>query len=639
MKSLFKLFCTACIQGILTLSQANAATYYVSTSGSDSSSGTSQTAPFRTIRQALSRAQASGDIIYVMTGTYNETVNISQSGITLSAYPNNSPVIDGGTSLPSSDWGYLLLISGNYNKVSGFEVKNCNINGTHVGGFAVWLTGHHNTVSKMNVHHSWENGIIAQGDYSTVEDSMVWQAARQNFNAAGNGWSSGLSAARNHSSAALIPGITSYPTIRRNKVFNNWGEGLSCYEADHCTVEDNIVYDNFTVNLYLSDAGNSVVQRNMIYISSAPAVVIRNNAHSGIGMFDEVSSVPRSHNNKVINNFLYNVDLSSFGWTQVQNSGLKDSLIANNTIVDGNLDVGAGGLVVNSNSQIRNNIVLGRSSYVTSNSGITFSNNNWAVTPSAAASSTNVNGDPQVARAGSTSPGSLTPAYFKISGSSPVINKAMPLSDVGVDFFGASRGSSPDIGGHEYGSTSTAPAPAPAPSTSPTPTSSMPAPTPVPSSPTPTPTPAPAPVPVPTTSTNLIQNSGFESGSTGWNLWQNTYIVGNNAASGTYALRTGTGAGGASYRLSITPVIGGVYTLSASAKLSLSSNLGWIFISCYNSSNVRIADSSVKVQSTSYQTLSTSITVPAGTTYIRVWTWKGAGSGYLYIDNVQVIKK
>ncbi|MGZ3746477.1 MAG: DUF1565 domain-containing protein, partial [Pseudobdellovibrionaceae bacterium] len=134
MKSLFKLFCTACIQGILTLSQANAATYYVSTSGSDSSSGTSQTAPFRTIRQALSRAQASGDIIYVMTGTYNETVNISQSGITLSAYPNNSPVIDGGTSLPSSDWGYLLLISGNYNKVSGFEVKNCNINGTHVGG-------------------------------------------------------------------------------------------------------------------------------------------------------------------------------------------------------------------------------------------------------------------------------------------------------------------------------------------------------------------------------------------------------------------------------------------------------------------------------------------------------------------------
>ncbi|MGZ3743556.1 MAG: hypothetical protein ACXWRA_06815, partial [Pseudobdellovibrionaceae bacterium] len=215
----------------------------------------------------------------------------------------------------------------------------------------------------------------------------------------------------------------------------------------------------------------------------------------------------------------------------------------------------------------------------------------------------------------------------------------MPLSDVGVDFFGASRGSSPDIGGHEYGSTSTAPAPAPAPSTSPTPTSSMPAPAPVPSSPTPTPTPAPAPVPVPTTSTNLIQNSGFESGSTGWNLWQNTYIVGNNAASGTYALRTGTGAGGASYRLSITPVIGGVYTLSASAKLSLSSNLGWIFISCYNSSNVRIADSSVKVQSTSYQTLSTSITVPAGTTYIRVWTWKDAGSGYLYLDNVQVIKK
>ncbi|MGZ3742655.1 MAG: hypothetical protein ACXWRA_02260, partial [Pseudobdellovibrionaceae bacterium] len=247
---------------------------------------------------------------------------------------------------------------------------------------------------------------------------------------------------------------------------NNWGEGLSCYEADHCLVEDNIIYDNFTVNLYLSDAGNSVVQRNMIYISSAPAVILRNNAHTGLAMFDEVSTVPRSHNNTIINNFIYNAELSSFGWTQVQNSGLKDSLIANNTIVDGSLNVGAGGLVVNSNSQIRNNIILGQSSYVTSNSGITFSNNNWAATPSAAASSTDVSGDPQIARTGSVAPGALTSAYFKISGSSPVINKAMPLSAVSVDFFGAPRGSSPDIGGHEYGSTSSTPAPTPPTSTS-----------------------------------------------------------------------------------------------------------------------------------------------------------------------------
>jgi len=39
------------------------------------------------------------------------------------------------------------------------------------------MTGHHNKISKMNVHHTWEQGIIIQGDYNIVEDSAIWQAA------------------------------------------------------------------------------------------------------------------------------------------------------------------------------------------------------------------------------------------------------------------------------------------------------------------------------------------------------------------------------------------------------------------------------------------------------------------------------
>lgn len=104
--------------------QASATTYYVSTSGSDANNGTSLATPLRTIRQALSKALSNGDIIYVSSGTYVETVSIGQSGITLSAYQNEKPVIDGQTTLPSADWGSLVSISGNNNKVSGFEVKN-----------------------------------------------------------------------------------------------------------------------------------------------------------------------------------------------------------------------------------------------------------------------------------------------------------------------------------------------------------------------------------------------------------------------------------------------------------------------------------------------------------------------------------
>lgn len=427
----YKLFFIVCIQGLLGLQQVYATTYYVSPSGNNSNNGTSLSTPLKTISAGISKAANSGDIVYVLTGTYVEVASIYQNGITLSAYPGNSPVIDGGNNLPDEDWMALVYIAGDNNTVSGFEVKNSNINGAYLGGYGIQSLGHHNKISKMNVHHTWETGVIIQGDYSIVEDSMIWQAARQNMaGTAQGGWGNGLSAARNQSSSALKKGITSYPIVRRNKVFNNWGEGIDCFESDHCTIEDNIVYDNWTHNLYLSDSPNSLVQRNVVYVSSNPAIPTRDNEHTGITLADEIESVPRSANNTIINNFIYNADLRAFSWTIVKNSGLNNVLIANNIIVDGNLSTGS---TSNSNSQIRNNIITGKNSSVPSKSGITFSNNNWGKAPLLAASGTDIVGDPQIARAGTTTPGALTSAYFKILGSSPVIDASIPLTSVPTD--------------------------------------------------------------------------------------------------------------------------------------------------------------------------------------------------------------
>jgi hypothetical protein len=398
----------------------------------------------------------SGNAIYVLTGTYVEVVRVSTNQITLSAYPNHKPVIDGQTTLPTSDWSSLLSISGNNNIISGFEVRNTNINGTHLGGYGVEVIGHHNTLSNMTVHHSWETGVLVAGDYNIVEDSSIYQASYHQSNAAvqgsrSSGWASGMSAARNHSAAALKPGITSYTIFRRNKVYNNWGEGLSCFEADHCTMEDNLVYDNWTVNLYISDATNCLVQRNIIYVSSTPAIPTRNNSHPGLLLADEVSGVPRSANNTIINNFVYNAGISGFSWTQVPNSGLNNVLIANNTIVDGSLSTGGpADNVVNLNSQIKNNIILGANSSVPSKIGIVFSNNNWKTTPTEGKSLTDIIGDPQISRAGNTTAGNLTGSYFKILSSSPVINAGVALPKVSEDYFKTIRGSTaPDLGGHE----------------------------------------------------------------------------------------------------------------------------------------------------------------------------------------------
>jgi hypothetical protein len=464
-----KLFFIICIQVLFGLQQVYAATYYVSPTGVDTNVGTSLSTPVKTITKALSKATLSGDIVYVMTGTYVETVNISQSGITLSAYPNNSPIIDGGTTLPSGDWGVLLNVAGNNNSISGFEVRNSNVNGAHLGGFGIQLVGHHNTVSKVNVHHAWEQGIYVHGDYNIVEDSSIWQNARHNSASPGSVvWGTGISAARNQSAAAIKPGITSYAILRRNKVFNNWGEGISCFETDHSTMEDNVSYDNWTVNMYISDTTNSLVQRNIIYVSSTPAIATRNNSHPGVLFADEVASVPRSANNTFINNFIYNANLDAYSWTGVANSGLNNTLIANNTIVDGNVFIGAGGspAIVNVNSQIRNNIIFGKTSTVTNSNGLTFSDNNWAVTPAAAKSNTDIVGDPQITRTGTTTAGTLTSAYFKIITSSPVIDVAMPLTNVVEDFFKTPRTATPDIGAYEVPSSGTpTPTPTPTPPT------------------------------------------------------------------------------------------------------------------------------------------------------------------------------
>jgi len=64
---------------------------YVSTTGSDSASGT-QSDPVRTIGEGLSRA-GTGDTVVVRSGTYNEQISFSTSGITLQALPGETVTV------------------------------------------------------------------------------------------------------------------------------------------------------------------------------------------------------------------------------------------------------------------------------------------------------------------------------------------------------------------------------------------------------------------------------------------------------------------------------------------------------------------------------------------------------------------
>jgi hypothetical protein len=117
-----------------------ATTYYVSySSGSDSYTGTSLAAQFKTITKAVSVSVA-GDIIYLRGETHSYTAKISISKIgtaanrfTMMAYPGdaNRPVIN-FTGQAVGTRG--IELSGNYWYMKGFDICKSGDNGMHISG-------------------------------------------------------------------------------------------------------------------------------------------------------------------------------------------------------------------------------------------------------------------------------------------------------------------------------------------------------------------------------------------------------------------------------------------------------------------------------------------------------------------------
>jgi hypothetical protein len=114
-------------------------TYYVATTGSDSSAGTLES-PFRTIPKAISVATVPGTTIYVRGGTYayNATITISRSGTSgnmykLLAYPGERPFLD-FSSMPVSSSNRGIRISGSYWYFKGFDIWKAGDNGMNVSG-------------------------------------------------------------------------------------------------------------------------------------------------------------------------------------------------------------------------------------------------------------------------------------------------------------------------------------------------------------------------------------------------------------------------------------------------------------------------------------------------------------------------
>lgn len=423
---------------------------FVAPGGNNAWAGT-YAAPWATITYAATQVVA-GDTVYVRGGSYHEAINISADGTAVNpirflAFPGELPIVDGENDLPVSYTG-LLKATGDYVYLSGFDVRNSAY-------FGAQLDGTNCILSHLRVHDNDKTGVYANGDYSIVQDSLVWNNSLCNewgVMAETGGWGTGISMARVAHGTPCNYGI-----VRRCIVWENWGEGINTFEATHTLIENNIAHDNFSTNFYISDATDVLLQRNFAYNDpdshmhwDPPDV---NGYHFGganIGiMLGNEGYSPSLNNNTIVNNIVYGCSKNLY-----QGSNAPNTTVANNTFINA---IGTKGIQINSNetgSVYENNIVqqdnsLGCIAHDQDGSGITFINNQWSkAVPAYAQSGGDVVGDPLLADVAAHP---FVAESYKLTGSSPGLAGATVVAAATPDYFGVARsGTTPDMGAGEY---------------------------------------------------------------------------------------------------------------------------------------------------------------------------------------------
>ncbi len=316
--------------------------------------------PGSSLRSAIN-SLASGDTLYVHGGVYTEQITVTRDNVKIIGI--DKPKIEQSS---VGTWGALVKLQGNTITMTGFEITGSSYMGLVLQGIG-------DVVSDMDVHHNGENGILITGSYSMVENCRIWQNALSHYNGVvtRQGWASGLSAARRPVGAVM----------RNNQVFENWGEGLSTYEASETLIEGNDVHDNWSANIYISDAQKIVVRGNTVYNTGS----MPNGSQVGIMMGDEKYNPPSS-DIQILNNNVYNTNRNLYYWVGTQSTGLSNVTIRGNTFTDSkavnNVQISG---TNNNNITFEQNTVTQNNSLpialIGKCSQIVFSGNTWSKTP------------------------------------------------------------------------------------------------------------------------------------------------------------------------------------------------------------------------------------------------------------------
>ena len=318
---------------ILSALPVHAATYYVSTTGSDSNTGNS-TAPFATLQKAADTV-AAGDTVLVADGNYTG-FNLYQSGTTSARITfqatGSAAIIDSGT---SSGYGiYLSNVS--YITIEGFTIQNLSYMGIALRNSSVSNPVHGLIIRNNTVAETDRVGIYL----SEVMDSLVENNEIRNCGLTGThciymaNAGSGNTVIRgnrihgcnvngihfNGDESVGGDGIISGMTVEQNIIYDNGQNGLNMDGLQDSIVKNNLIYNNTLngIRAYMIDASegpkNLIIMNNTILVPPGSGWAVRITAEEG--------------GNTVFNNILYSeawggsiaIDSDSFGFTSANNA-------------------------------------------------------------------------------------------------------------------------------------------------------------------------------------------------------------------------------------------------------------------------------------------------------------------------------
>ena len=301
------------VAAILCVETANATTYYVATTGSDSNPGTSSQ-PFRTILAGV-KDLSSGDTLYVKSGTYAESIWNFTGGskipngsswsnpITVAAFPGHTVTIK-----PLADNAFFWIGDGQskYLIIKGFKIDgvgrakygvkfeggtkyvrviDCEIKNTKNSGILVTTPSNtHHEFINLDVHHNgttWlDHGFYIETSRNLVKNSKF----HHNTGHGGKFYHGNLS------------NVSNYNIAHNNKFYDNstsggWSCGLALSSGNGNVAYNNVAYGNYHGLCIVYRVTNARLYNNISY------------ANDHYGMYIGVeSSGTRVENNTVYNN-------------------------------------------------------------------------------------------------------------------------------------------------------------------------------------------------------------------------------------------------------------------------------------------------------------------------------------------------